>query len=105
MSNMKSLGLGALLDVGARLMVDGLDRRFGFGRCRRSFVIGHALLEGFDAFGDIAHHVRNLAAAAEDQQKYGADDQPVPDAQRTHENLRPPHVDDGGACLAARCRF
>ena len=32
-------------------------------------LIRHALLEGFDALGDVAHHVRNLAAPAEHQQQ------------------------------------
>src|SRR5580704_10347449 len=55
-------------------------RRAGLGRFH-GLVLGHALLEGFDALGDVAHHVRNLAAAAEDQKQHGADDQPMPDAQ------------------------
>src|SRR5690606_16896985 len=38
-----------------------------FRRGRRRFVLGHALLEAFDALGDIAHHVRK-AALAEQQQ-------------------------------------
>src|SRR3984893_9817714 len=81
------LAFGALLYLSRRLMVDGFDR------CVRLFGVGgllvrHAALEGLNALGDIAHHVRNLAAPAEDQQQDGADDQPVPDAQRAHEILR-----------------
>src|SRR5271163_95263 len=83
-----ALGFGAPLDVGSRLMVDGLHRRVRLGSGFGAIVIGHALLEGFDALGDVAHHVRNLAAPAEHQQKDGADDQPMPDAQRTHEILQ-----------------
>src|SRR5580658_1903546 len=48
------------LRLGRRLMVDGFDRRVrlcGLGRV----LVRHALLEGLDALGDVAHHVRNLA--------------------------------------------
>src|SRR5580704_12592381 len=75
-----ALGFGAPLDIGGRLVVDGLYRRIGLGGFG-GILVGHAFLEGFDALGDVAHHVRNLAASAEHQQEYGADDQPMPDAQ------------------------
>src|SRR5271166_5033243 len=82
-----AFGLCAPLDLAGRLVVDRLHRRFGL-RGVGDFLVGHALLEGLNALGDIAHHVRNLAAPAEDQQQDGADDEPVPDAQRAHEILR-----------------
>jgi hypothetical protein len=70
-------------------MIDRFYRRIGF-RSLGGVVVGHALLEGFNATRDIAHHVGNLIAASKHQQDDGADDQPVPDAQGTHEILRPP---------------
>src|SRR5580704_4674422 len=78
-------GLGARLHHIAGLMVEGLNGRIAR---RVGLFLGHALLEGFDAFGDIAHHVRNLAAPAEYQKQHGADDQPMPDTQGAHTNLR-----------------
>src|SRR5580704_16905697 len=45
-----ALGLGAPLHVGGGLMIDGLERRVGFWRFHR-LILGHALLEGFDALG------------------------------------------------------
>ena len=47
-------------------------------------VVGHALLEGFDALGDVAHDVGNLAFAAEQQQRHRSEQHPVPNAQTTH---------------------
>src|SRR5262249_15218039 len=79
------LALDALLHVG-RLMVDRLGG-VGLGGVG-GFLLRHAALEGFDALGDIAHHVRNLAPPAKDKQQDDADYQPVPDAQRAHEILR-----------------
>src|SRR6202041_3253342 len=72
-------GLGTRLHYVAGLMVEGLNGRVG-GR-RVGLFLGHTLLEGFDAFGDIAHHVRNFAAPAEYQEQHGADDQPMPDTE------------------------
>src|SRR5580658_1715039 len=69
------------------LMVDGPDRRVGLGS-RLGLVLGQALLEGLYALGDVPHHVGNLAAPAEHQKNDGADDEPMPDAQRAHEILR-----------------
>src|SRR6202161_304758 len=92
-------GLGTRLHYVAGLMVEGLNRRIG-GR-RTGLFLGHALLEGFDAFGDIAHHVRNLAAPAEYQEQHGADDQPMPDTQGAHTNLRVQRA----PALAALFRF
>src|SRR5580704_8688616 len=79
MSNMKTLRPPRPPAAAACLAGRG-DRRVGFGRGFRRLVLGHALLEGFDALGDVAHQVRNLAAAAEDQKQHGADDQPMPHA-------------------------
>src|ERR1700691_3284075 len=79
-------GLGTRFHHVAGLMVEGLNGRIGVRRA--SLFLRHALLEGFDAFGDVAHHVRNLAAPAEYQEQHGADDQPMPDTQGAHTNLR-----------------
>src|SRR6202167_2357049 len=79
-------GLGTRFHHVAGLMVEGLNGRIGVRRV--GLFLRHALLEGFDAFGDIAHHVRNLAAPAEYQEQHGADDQPMPDTQGAHQNLR-----------------
>jgi hypothetical protein len=57
----------------------------------RLVVFGHALLEAFDALGEIAHHVRNLAAA-EQQQRDDNNDQPMGQA----------HDSNPSKCLAAR---
>src|SRR5262249_38057416 len=84
------LGFGPPLHVCGSLMVNRLHRRIGFGAAVGGLIVGHALLEGFDAAGNVTHHVRDLVAASEHQQDYGADDQPMPDAQGTHEILRPP---------------
>src|SRR5208282_2408123 len=84
-----AFGLGASFDVTGLQMIDRLHRRIGLRRFGGPFIgIRHALPEGFDALGDVAHHVRNLAAAAEHQQQDTADDQPMPDTKGTHETLR-----------------
>src|SRR5262249_26423933 len=85
-----ALGFGPPLHVCGSLMVNRLHRRIGFGAAVGGLIVGHALLEGFDAAGNVTHHVRDLVAASEPPQDYGADDQPMPDAQGTHEILRPP---------------
>ena len=46
-------------------------------------VVLHALLEGLDALRDVAHQVRNLAPAEQQQDDCDHDD-PVPNAKRTH---------------------
>src|SRR5947207_3721372 len=64
-----------------RIVVDGLRR---LGRLfRRLFVFLHALLERLDAGSDVAHQVRNLATA-EQQQDHHDHDEPVPNTKRTH---------------------
>ena len=55
------------------------------GRGFRLVVLRHALLEGFDALGDVAHDVGNLALAAEQQQRDRSEQHPVPDAKATHD--------------------
>src|SRR5436309_748181 len=65
-----------------RLMLDRSARFRGFG-LRSLLVFLHALLEGLDALGDIAHQLRDLAPA-EQQQDDGDDDDPVPNAQAAH---------------------
>src|SRR3546814_16716057 len=52
---------------------------------RLLLVLGHPLLEAFDALGDIPHHVGE-AALAEQQQDDDADDEPMPEAKTTHFN-------------------
>ena len=44
----------------------------------------HALLEGFDAGGDFAHHAGNLAAA-EQQHDHDGDDDNAPNSWRVHD--------------------
>src|SRR5215831_7987472 len=67
-------------------------RRFGLARLdlrRGAVVFRHALLEGFDALGNIAHQLRDLATPK--QQEHDADHQdPMPETHRTH-GVNPPH--------------
>src|SRR5258708_33794355 len=65
-----------------RIVIDGLPR-FGGLLGSGLVVVLHAFLEGLDALRDIAHQVRNLAAA-EQQQDHCDHDDPVPNAKRTH---------------------
>src|ERR1700722_13508734 len=60
-----------------------VDRLYGFGLLRSLVVILHALLEGLDTLGDVAHQIRNLATAEQQQDDCDHDD-PVPNAKRTH---------------------
>ena len=71
------LSTGAVLGLltTGLLVVDRLDRLARRGR----LVLGHALLEGFDAFGEVAHQVGQLSAAAEQKHHHDDDDHPVPD--------------------------
>src|ERR1700724_3865316 len=62
------------------VMVDCLH---GVGLFRSLVIVLHALLEGLDALCDVAHQVRNLAAAEQQQDDCDHDD-PVPNAKRTH---------------------
>ena len=48
-------------------------------------LFGQTLLEAVDALAEVAHQVGDLAAAAKQDQGDGAQNQPVPDAERTHE--------------------
>ena len=66
-------GAGAVLEARRR------GRRLG-----RLVVLGHAFLERFDALGDVAHDVGDLAFAAEQQQRDRREQHPVPNAQATH---------------------
>src|SRR3546814_14463103 len=66
----------------------GLHRRLrlkALRLLRLLLVFSHALLEAFDALGDIAHHV-GKPALAEQQHHDDANYQPMPDAERTHGN-------------------
>src|SRR5215212_6839724 len=80
-------GGGRRLRRRRRLVLDRAHR-IGRGRRRRGrgggrVFLAHALLEGFDALGDVAHHVRDLAAP-EQQQDDDAHDEPMPNAYATH---------------------
>src|SRR5215212_7154764 len=80
-------GGGRRLRRRRRLVLDGAQR-IGRGRRRRRryggrLFLAHALLEGFDALRDVAHHVRDLAAP-EQQQDDDAHDEPMPNAYATH---------------------
>src|SRR5690606_32811705 len=72
-------GPSAVRDRSLDLVCLVIDRLRRIGR----LVIRHALLEALDALGDIAHQFRNLAAAKQ-QQHHHQNDQPMPDAERTH---------------------
>src|SRR6478672_1233939 len=49
-------------------------------------IVGHALLEAFEALGDVAHH-RREPVAAEQQQQDDREDQDMPNAETAHEKL------------------
>src|SRR5262245_6587280 len=90
-------GLGAppgLVGLHGRLLLARLAARpfQNLGRLvllGRLIVLGHALLEAFDALGHVAHDRGNLAAAAKHQQGHRQEQQPVPNAQATHIALAP----------------
>ena len=48
-------------------------------------LVGHALLEAFQAFGDVAHHCRETVPA-EKQQEDDREDQDMPNAETAHED-------------------
>src|SRR5215475_1895871 len=54
---------------------------------RRRVVVREALLEAFDALGEIAHDVGKLAAPTEQDQHDRCDQQKMPNAQAAHETL------------------
>src|SRR6202035_1757930 len=60
-----------------------IDRLYRLALVGHFVVVLHALLEGLDALGDVAHQVGNLAATEQEQDDPDHDD-PVPNAQRTH---------------------
>src|SRR5260370_722888 len=77
--------------------VFGLDADAVFDRALRGrrglgdfIVLRHSLFERFDAFGDIAHDVGNLALAAEQQQRDRAEQHPMPNTEATHGRLPDP---------------
>ena len=49
-------------------------------------LVGHALLEAFQALGDVAHH-RREAVPAEQQQEDDREDQDMPNAETAHQKL------------------
>src|ERR1043166_6902632 len=81
------LALGGGRSAGHRRARCGLlDRlhRIGLGGLFGLFLFGQALLERFDALGEVAHDVGNLAAPAEQQQADRKQDDPMPNAQAAH---------------------
>src|SRR5215831_4163527 len=66
-------------DRGARRWRGHLRRRLA-----RRLILFHAGLEGFDAFGKIAHQARDLALAAEQNHDDGDKDENMPKTQCTH---------------------
>src|SRR3546814_441961 len=50
-------------------------------------LIFQALLEGVDALTHVTHQLRNLAAAAEQDQHNGQHDEPVPDTKTSHSGI------------------
>src|SRR4051812_45319616 len=87
-AGLAGLGAGVLLEGLARARVlDDLRRLVlprGLVLLGRLVVFRHALLEALYALGHVAHDRGNLAAAAEQQQRHGEEDEPMPDAQATH---------------------
>src|SRR5262245_8097959 len=62
------------------IVVDGPD-----GAVRRlRFVFLQAALEAFDPLRDVAHHVGDLVAAAEQDQHHNEQDEPMPNRKSTH---------------------
>src|SRR3977135_1363766 len=70
---------------GRRVVIDRLHWLVLF---RSLVIVLHALLEGLDALRDVAHQVRNLATAKQQQDDCDHDD-PVPNAKRT----TPAHIE------------
>src|SRR6266849_6879193 len=66
-----------------RLMLDRLARFGSLALARRLVLFLHALLEGFDALGNVAHQLGDLAPA-EQQKQDGNHHDPVPNAQAAH---------------------
>src|SRR5712691_7436842 len=66
-----------------RLMLDRLAGLGSLGLASRLVLFLHALLEGFDALGNVAHQLGDLAPAAQQKQD-GNHDDPVPNAQAAH---------------------
>src|ERR1700683_4985450 len=63
-----------------------IDRRGDFALNGGRFVVfRQALLEGLDALGDVAHDVRNLTLAAEQNKHHGSDHEPMQGAETTHD--------------------
>src|SRR5271165_2626872 len=81
----RSADLVHVVGVDANPVLDG-TRRSGCGRRDGLLlvVVGHALLERFHALGDVAHDVRDLALAAEQQERDRNEQHPVPNAKATH---------------------
>src|SRR6266700_6242082 len=65
------------------LMLDRLAGLGSLGLASRLVLFLHALLEGLDALGDVAHQLGDLAPA-EQQKQDGDHDDPVPNAQAAH---------------------
>ena len=64
-------------------MVDGVRLRI--------VVLGHALLEGFDALRHVAHQIGNLAAPEKHHDEQEHDD-PMPNRETTHIGLQNPRL-------------
>src|SRR3546814_5402492 len=55
--------------------------------CSSDLLFFQALLEGVDALTHVTHQLRNLAAAAEQDQHNGQHDEPVPDTKTSHSGI------------------
>src|SRR5690606_36345490 len=73
-------GLGRLRLGGLHRLVGAMFHRLGRLARFRFVLVRHALLEALDALGHVAHQLRNLAAA-EQEQHDDQHDQPVPDGK------------------------
>ena len=68
-------------------MTPGCLSVFSAWACSPSFGSLQALAEGGDALAQVLHQARNLAAAAEQDENDGQDDQPMPNTKATHFGL------------------
>jgi hypothetical protein len=59
----------------------------GAGLAGSPLMVLQPLAEALDALGEVAHHVRQLAAAAEQKQRDRAEGEDVDPAETTHETL------------------
>src|SRR3546814_4765757 len=69
-----------------RVLIDALGILAGLAVLLLAVFL-EALLEGVDALSHVAHQLRNLAAAAEQDQDHRQHDEPVPDTTASHSGI------------------